>query len=206
MGALITGLSSLLQPALNSFVSGLTSQKTNSQNSLDSLITSQAGAASASGSFQPAGLAQLLATLQKLQQSNPSQYAQVTGQIASNLQTAAQSATKSGNTKAANFLNQLATDFSNAAKSGQLPSVQDLAQAVGGGHRHHPSGSWLGSAKDPVPTSTSTTSLGATSSGTTGQSLDQLLASLQNARSQSSALNPLSIIDSTLSAAGISVS
>src|ERR1019366_2800930 len=45
--------------------------------------------------------------------------------------------TSDGNTTAATQLNQLATDFTSASKSGQLPSVQDLAQAVGGHHHHH---------------------------------------------------------------------
>jgi hypothetical protein len=84
-------------------------------------------------------LAQLLSKLQQLQQSNPTEYQQVTQQIATNLQTAAQTAAGDGNTTAANQLNQLATDFTNASKTGQLPNISDLAQAVGGaaGHHHH---------------------------------------------------------------------
>ena len=81
--------------------------------------------------------AQLMSTLQKLQQSDPAKYQQVTQQIATNLQSAAQTAQTAGNTTAATQLNQLATDFTNASKSGQLPNIQDLAQAVGGHHRHH---------------------------------------------------------------------
>ncbi len=76
-------------------------------------------------------------TLQQLQQSNPTNYQQVTQQIATNLQAAAQTAQSEGNTTAANQLNQLATDFTNASTSGQLPNIQDLAQAMGGHHHHH---------------------------------------------------------------------
>jgi hypothetical protein len=82
-------------------------------------------------------LANLLSQLQQLQQNNPAQYQQVTQQIATNLQTAAQTAQSSGNTTAANQLTQLATDFSNASANDQLPSVKDLAEASGGGHHHH---------------------------------------------------------------------
>jgi len=75
--------------------------------------------------------------LQHLQQSNPSQYQQVTQQISNTLQTAAQSATASGNTGLSSELTQLSSDFKNASSSGQLPNIQDLAQAVGHGHHHH---------------------------------------------------------------------
>ena len=81
--------------------------------------------------------AQMLSELQQLQQSDPTKYQQVTGQIATNLQSAASTAQANGNTQAATQLNQLATDFSNASQNGQLPNIQDLAQAVGGGHHHH---------------------------------------------------------------------
>jgi hypothetical protein len=135
MGALITGLSSLIAPALSSILGGGSTNSTNNQNSLLSIADSQSG--STAGTGQQSTLAQLLQTLQKLQQTNPSQYAQVTGQIATNLQAAAQTATSSGNTNAANFLNQLASDLSNSSKNGQLPSIQDLAQAVGSGKDGH---------------------------------------------------------------------
>jgi len=58
--------------------------------------------------------AQILSSLQQLQQSNPSQYQQVTRQIATNLQNAAKTAQSEGNTTAANQLNQLANDFTTA--------------------------------------------------------------------------------------------
>jgi hypothetical protein len=82
-------------------------------------------------------LANLLGELQQLQQTNPAEYQQVTQQISTNLQTAAQTAQTDGNTTAANQLSQLSTDFANASTSGQLPNLQDLAQAAGGGGHHH---------------------------------------------------------------------
>jgi hypothetical protein len=81
--------------------------------------------------------AQILGTLQQLQQSSPAQYSQVTNQIASNLQTAAASATAGGNTAQAAQLTQLSKDFQNASSSGQLPNVEDLSKALGGRHHHH---------------------------------------------------------------------
>ena len=126
-------------------------------------------------------LGQVLSTLQQLQQSNPTEYKQVTQQIASNLTSAAQTAQSDGNTNAANQLTQLASDFTNASTSGQLPNIQDLAQAIGGGghhrHRHSDSGS---------------SSSDSTSSSTGGSS-----------QTQGNTLSPLSIIANTLSSAGV---
>jgi hypothetical protein len=117
-----------------------------------------------SGQLSP--FAQLIGTLQQLEQSNPTEYQQVTGQIATNLQSAAQTAQTDGNTALANQLNQLAADFSNASTSGQPLNLQDSAQA-GGHHHHHHHGSANGT--------------------------------------QDESLNPLSIIENTLSSAGITV-
>jgi hypothetical protein len=97
---------------------------------------SGASASTITDSNQLSPFAQVASELQQLQQSNPAQYAQATSQIAANLQTAAQTAQSQGNTGAANSLNQLATDFTNASTSGQLPNFQDLARAVGGHHHH----------------------------------------------------------------------
>jgi len=142
----------------------------------------------------------VMSTLQQLQQSNPTEYAQVTQQIATNLQSAAQTATSDGNTSQASTLNQLATDFTNASKSGQLPNVQDLAQATGGHHHHHHSHATSGDAD-----SSSTT--GASTSDTSGTSqINQILAAFQANGAQNEATNPMAIIMNTLSTAGINVS
>lgn len=129
----------------------------------------------ASDQSQVSPLAKLLGELQQLQQTNPGEYQQVTQQIATNLQNAAQTATSDGNTGAANQLTQLSTDFSNASSSGQLPNLQDLAQALGGGgggggHHHH---------YDSGNSSSSTSS------------------------NSNSTLNPLAIIFNTLNSAGV---
>jgi hypothetical protein len=129
-------------------------------------------------SGQLSEFAQLAGTLQQLQQSNPAQYTQVTQQIAANLQSAAQTATASGNTAAASQLNQLATDFTNASASGQLPNLEDLAKAVSGGHHGHHS-----------------------SAGSSAVS--QLLSSLQATGTQNSSPNAGTIIQNTLTSAGI---
>jgi hypothetical protein len=152
--------------------------------------------------------AQLASILQQLQQSNPTQYKQVTAQIATNLQAAAQTATSQGNSSAANQLTQLATDFTNASQSGQLPNLQDLAQAVGGGggghHHHHHA--------EAASSDNSATSAGSSSSSTSNssQALSQLLSSLsQTSDSQSAqntSTNPAAIILQTLAKAGINVS
>jgi hypothetical protein len=139
-------------------------------------------------------------TLQQLQQSNPSQYQQVTQQIAANLGSAAQTAQTNGNSAAANQLNQLSTDFSSASKNSQLPNVQDLAQALSGGHYHHHH-FHAAAASD---SDSSSSSNGNSSSSNASQTLSQFLSSLQPGGTQNDALNPMAIILNTLSTAGIS--
>jgi hypothetical protein len=153
-------------------------------------VKSTANAASAtpsSDSGQLSPLAQLMSTLQQLKQSDPAKYQQVTGQIATNLQSAAQAAQTAGNTSAANQLNQLATDFSTASTSGQLPNIQDLAKAVGGHHHHHSKPS--GDSDGDSTTATTTTDPFSPTPSTTG--------------SQSDPFNAAAIILNTLSSAGV---
>ncbi len=65
-----------------------------------------------------APFAQLLSTLQEMQQTEPARYQQVALQIASNLTGAAQSALSQGDVVAAGRLNQLAQDLADAALGG----------------------------------------------------------------------------------------
>jgi hypothetical protein len=171
--------------------SGLTSNTTGNASS----VTSQAD------SQQLSPFAQLMSRLQQLQQSNPTEYQQVTQQIATNLQSAAKTATADGNSTAASQLNQLATDFTNASTSGQLPNVQDLAQAIGGGHHHHHH--FHAASTDSGNNSGDSSSSGTSSSGAS-QTLSQLLSSVQANSTSSDSLNPMTIILNTLSSAGIS--
>ena len=131
---ILSSVDSILSTALQKV--GLTSNGT--ANSLSSIAGSTPAQQPDSSQLSPLG--QVLSTLQQLQQSNPTEYKQVTQQIATNLTSAAQTAQTDGNTTVANQLTQLAGDFTNASTSGQLPNIQDLAQAVGGGgggHHHH---------------------------------------------------------------------
>jgi hypothetical protein len=148
--------------------------------------------------------AQMLSELQQLQQTNPTKYEQVTGQIATNLQNAAQTAQADGNSTAANQLNQLAADFTSASQSGQLPNLQDLSQAAGGGHHHHHHHHSESSSTDPSATSGTTSTDAWTSSSTLAQG--QLLSSYQGSGSQNGSFDPAAIILNTLSNAGISAS
>ncbi len=158
--------------------------------------------------------AQVMSSLQQLQQANPTAYQQVTQQIATNLQSVAQSASNEGNTSAANQLNTLASDFTTASQNGQLPNISDLAQAIGGGggHHHHHHGHHATSSDSSTDSSSSsgsssstgsTSSTGASSTGSSSSPLDQLLAAFQSNATQNDSLNPLSIITNTLASAGI---
>lgn len=170
-------LQSILGTALQN--AAVTAGQTNSINA--SLLALQPD----NGRLSP--FVQVMSTLQQLQQSDPSQYQQVTQQIAANLQSAAQTAQSQGNTAAANQLNQLASDFTSASQNGQLPNVQDLAKALSG-HHHH-GGHHHSHAVSSESSSDSSSS--------------QLLSAFQANTSQSEALNPLSIIENTLASAGI---
>jgi hypothetical protein len=173
--------------------------------------TSVSSPVTTSDSTRLSPFAQLASVLQQLQQSNPTEYKQVTAQIATNLQSAAQAAQSQGNSTAATQLGQLATDFTNASQTGQLPNLQDLAEAVsggsGGGHHHHHHAE--GSSSDSSSAGSSATA-SSSSAGSPGQALSQLLSSLfqtsDSQSTQSTSTDPTSIILQTLAKAGINVS
>lgn len=193
-------LQSILGSALQG--TGLSSNSTSSNG-----ISGISNQSQDSGQLSP--LAKVLSSLQNLQESNPTEYQQVTQQIAANLQTAAQAATNEGNSTAANQLNQLSKDFTTASQTGQLPNISDLAQVIGGGggghHRHHHGGHHASSSSSSTDSTSTSSSTGSTTSTSTNSPspLDQLLAAFQANATQKESLNPLSIISSTLANAGI---
>jgi hypothetical protein len=184
----IQNSSSYIQSILNSSLQSL---------GITTTGTSTTTAAGQTDNGQLSPLAQVLSTLQQLQQSNPTQYQQVTQQIATNLQKAAQTAQANGNTTAANQLNQLASDFTSASQNGQLPNIQDLAQAAGGHHHHH------AHAQASSTDSSSSSSSSSSTSNSNSQTLSQLLAAFQSNAADSDSLNPMSIILNTLGTAGL---
>jgi hypothetical protein len=207
----VTNLSSSYLQSLLNNVQNTGSTVNNANDSLSSTAASSSLEQSDTGGLSP--FAQLMSTLQQLQQSNPTKYAQVTEQIAKDLTTAAQTAQSQGNSSAASQLNQLATDFTNASTTGQLPNIQDLAQALGGHHHHHHHGGGSGesSSNSSSTSSTSTGSSTSSSASTTTASnsisqLNQLLSAFQASGSQSDSLNPMTIITNALSNAGVTSS
>jgi hypothetical protein len=186
----VSGLSTSYLQSLMSMLgpSSSTSRTSGNTSGVNALGTST------QDSNQMSPFAQMLATLQQLQQSNPTQYAQVTGQISTNLTAAAKTAQSEGNTSAASQLNQLAADFSGASTSGQLPNIQDLAQAVGGHHHHHHAHGGASSTSGSSAT---------TASGSTNESLQQLFGSIASGSTANDAFDPMSIISTTLSNAGL---
>lgn len=151
--------------------------------------TNIAGASSLSlpadnGGLSP--LASVMSALQQLQISDPAKYEQVTQQIATNLQSAAETAQAQGNASASTELTQLAADFANSSQSGQLPNIQDLANAIGGhghGHHRHHSGS---SSND------------ADANSIAAQAQNQLFSLFGTSGTTGGSLDPLSIIQNTL--------
>ncbi|HLJ46598.1 MAG TPA: hypothetical protein VKU01_11355 [Bryobacteraceae bacterium] len=130
-------------------------------------------------------LGQMMNSLSSLQKSDPTKYKEVTQQIATNLEKASQAAQSQGNSTAAKQLSALASDFTDASKSGQLPNLQNLAQAAGGHSRHH--GAHRANDNDG------------------DDKASQLVSALQQQTddSQNESLNPVSIIQSTLNNAGV---
>jgi hypothetical protein len=184
-------LQSVLGAALNA--TGLSSKATS--NRASNVSASQAGQPDQT---QLSPFAQLMSSLQQLQQSDPAKYQQVTQQVATNLQGAAQTAQASGNTTAANQLNQLATDFTSASQTGQIPNMKDIAQAMGGHHHHHMH------APDKIsPTDPSATGTTGTASTSVDQALSQFMTQMQSNITPNASLDPMSIISSTLASAGI---
>ena len=74
--------------------------------------------------------AQILSSLEQVQHSNPGQYRAVTQQISASLASGAKSASVNGNSPLAGQLSRLSADFTVASAGGQLPNIQDLAQAI----------------------------------------------------------------------------
>jgi TolA-binding protein len=186
------------------YIQSLFTSPVNGSSSTNTTRTSSTGSSgSTQDTNQLSSFAQIVSSLQQLQQSNQSQYQQVTQQVSNNLQTAAQTATADGNTSLASKLTQLSTDFKNASTSGQLPNVQDLAKAIGGGHHHH----HHGGTSPASPASSNTDS--SASNGTAGGNLNSFIQSLNASQTVSSSannsLNPLSIINNTLSSAGVPI-
>ena len=181
-----------LQSILTSAIQRATTNPTSS--SLSGIDATTAAPGADKSRLSP--FAQLIGALQQLQQSDPTKYQQVTQQIATNLESAAKTAESDGNTTAAAQLTQLATDFTDASKNGQLPNITDLAKAIGGHHhRHHHAPAASADASGSSSTSTSA-----------GQPLSQLLAAFQTNTSPNDALDPMSIILNTLSSAGLTAS
>lgn len=190
----VNALSSIANP----FIQSLTNTAMSALNSIggktSTSSTSGSTALPQDASPQLSPFAQLLNTLQEVQQNNPSEYKQVTQQIAANLQSASQTAQANGNTAQAQSLNTIANDFTNASTQDQLPNISDLAQAMGGGHHHH----------HHYSQGSSSSATNATNGDTSTQSLSQLFGALSSNTAQADAsVNPMNIIFSTLSSAGI---
>ena len=175
--------SNFLPPILGSAIQGIARAAGKTANHIGGINLS-APPRPDSGGVSP--FAQILVSLQQLQQSDSAKYKDVTQQIATNLGNASHTAQSNGDTGAADLLSRLSTDFADAAKSGQLPNVQDLASAIKGHHphRHH---------RAEVPASAQTGD----------QSLKALLDAFKTNFAASDATNPLSIIQNSLAEAGV---
>jgi hypothetical protein len=200
MGSINSLSPSYLQSMLGTVLPGIGATNNTSANSLNSIGTSSVALPADNQQLSP--FAQMMSMLQQLQQSDPTKYQQVTQQIATNLQNAAQTAQTDGNSTAAAQLGKLASDFNSASQSGQLPNIQDLAQAIGGGHHHHHHAH--AASADADGDSGGNNGATGTPASSASQAASQFLSLFQSNSMQNGALNPATIIMNTLSTAGIS--
>jgi preprotein translocase subunit SecD len=186
--------------SLYSTVSGILGGSNNSSSASGAANASSTTQIADSQQFSPA--AEMLSLLQQLQQSNPTEFQQVTSQITNNLQSAAKTAQSAGNSTLATQLNQLASDFQNVSQTGWQPIAQDLQQAGVGGHHHHHHHAESSSSASTTSSSSSSSSNGSSSP------LEAIFNSLASngssaTGSSSSSLNPTAIIFNTLESSGL---
>lgn len=82
------------------------------------------GASAQSDSSEVSPLAHLAGLLEELRESEPARYKDVTARIAGSLRAAAQ------NSESTDLLNRLAADFTVASETGEMPNLDDLAEAT----------------------------------------------------------------------------
>lgn len=174
----VNALSNIASPYIQSLTSAAMSAL-GSLRSLGTRGTSGTTAIPQDSSAQLSPFAQVMSALQQLQQSNPTQYGQVTQQIAKNLQAASQTAQANGNVSEAKELTTLSTDFQSASTNGQLPNIADLAQAMSGRHRHQYQIGQNSSTTSSTNSSTSTPASSSTSSTSTPSSTSTTAAGNQ---------------------------
>ncbi len=133
----ISSANSYLQPLISTSVISTTLQNAGLNNNTNSARVAESSLGLKSDSPEISPLAQMMTTLQQLQQTDPAKYKEVTGQIATTLQKAAQSAQSDGNTTVVAALNQLSSEFQDASQTGQMPNLKNLATAHSGHHGHH---------------------------------------------------------------------
>jgi hypothetical protein len=200
MGSINNLSPSYIQSMLGTALQGIGLTNNTTANSLNSIGTLSVALPPDNQQLSP--FAQMMSMLQQLQQSDPTKYQQVTQQIATNLQNAAQTAQTDGNSTAAAQLGKLASDFNSASQSGQLPNIQDLAQAIGGGHHHHHHAH--AASADADGNSGANNGSTGTPASSASQTASQFLSLFQSNSTQNDVLNPAMIIMNTLSTAGIS--
>jgi hypothetical protein len=205
----VNSISSLVDPYLQSILGTSGSTGSGATGSTANSVDPSSLTLPQDSNPQLSPFASILSQLQQLQQSNPTEYQQVTSQIANNLQSASQTATADGDTSQATQLSQLATDFQNASQNNTLPNIQDLAQAISGGHGHHhhmassssDSTSSSGSSTTGSSTSSSTSTGSSSSSDLMSQLMSMFFGNNTSASQTDQQLDPLSIITSTLNSA-----
>ena len=121
----MSSLSGYLQPTLTSTIDNIQQTSGNS-------LANNLSAATPPDSAQISPVAQLLSTLQQVQQTDPGKYSQATQAIAGNLEGAALEALHKGDIGGANRLKALAADFANASKNAQSPDLQQLLKSLNG--------------------------------------------------------------------------
>jgi hypothetical protein len=218
MSSLSNVSSNLLQSLIAAGLGSTTStQRTDeSTNTLDSSGVSSLSSSTDSAQISP--FSQLLSTLQKLQQSDPSEYKSVMTQIGDKLADAAKAATADGDSAGADQLTKLSDAFKSAGESGDLPDIGVLAQSLDGPRGAPPpppppSSDSSSTTDDSDTTTDSSTSTSTSTSSTDSTELsDELtakileafgLGSTDSSNTQAQSFQAMSIIMDTLADAGV---
>ncbi len=206
----VNALSNLSDPYIQTLLTNALTDATKTNTTNNPSIDSSSLTLPQDNSPQLSPFARLLTRLQQLQQSDPAKYQKVMSQVAANLQNAARTATTNGDTTGAAQLTQLANDFTNASQNNTLPNIQDLAQAVSAGHGHHHHHGHVhrssgGSAENSSNTASSSSDSGSASGDQLSNAISAFLVNSVST-AQGSSPNPLTIINDTLTSAGINLS
>jgi len=127
---------------------------------------------------------QLLSNLQQLQAQNPTEFTSLTGQIATQLQNAAQAQSQAGNNAASQFLMNLSNMFENASTTNSLSQLLAQLQMMSQHHHHNSTYDSNGMTITSTTTTTTTSTTNFLNHFSGGSAIGQMLSTISQEVSQ----------------------